>query len=68
MLVTYSSIHDLDNNKALDGLELLEAIMHGLEEQLEDVEDDDELTEEERKVEYDLLYSSAYCKYISISQ
>ena len=62
LLIALFRIHDSDKNKALDGLELLEAIMHGLEEQFEDIEDDDELTKEERNEEYDDLYMKAYGK------
>ena len=51
-------IHGSDSNRALDGLELLEAIIHGLEEQFEDIEDDEDFTEAERQQEYDLMYQS----------
>jgi hypothetical protein len=53
----------MDDNKALDGLELLEAVMHGLEEQFEDIEDDDDLNESEKHEENLILLQSAYSKW-----
>ena len=63
--ITHSlySIHDTNEDRRLDGLELLAAIAHGLEEQFQEVEQNAELDEEAKKRRKRTLSNRSWSEY-----